>query len=240
MNNRYISEKCFVLKRQLHKENDARLILYGAEMGKFFVIARGLEKATSKLSALLDCGNYVEITFVEGKNANIMTSCTQIDGFIKRFEGHEALLTSAYLCDLLDATTENGMAQKEVFALFEKMQTSLDDHCYREVRLYFEWHYLALLGYSDATLRTLETTLANVWKSECFSPKQQAVLDEAWSYFSCNNIYLCALSKGCAETLERALEKIYQQQLDIKLHSQKILDDVVYNSASRTLDNRKN
>lgn len=231
-----LNDQCIVLNRQLHKTSDARLILYGAHLGKVMAIARGLEKPSSKFSSMLDCGHCVDAGLLEKNEHYLLVSCMQTEGFKDRYQSHKALLTSAYLCDLVDVTTENNDPQEEIYRLLLWTLKNLNDKNYKEMRLRFEWCYLVLLGFSDGSAAMLDEMFRAYFNTSVLLFWQQSMADEAKTLLVRDDISDKCLSNRCSHIFEQVIAREYRQQLQLKLRSQKILDEVVYESAVEGLD----
>ena len=79
-----------ILKKTLYKDSDAILQILTQEQGKMSFYARGIKKAQSKIGALLQVGNVIELEVIQGKGnmANIKNAKTI---FIPEIPHYESL-----------------------------------------------------------------------------------------------------------------------------------------------------
>ena len=74
--------KGFVLKRKLLLEKDISLTLFTEEFGKLTVLAKGVRKITSRRSAHLQSGNYVDLRLNKYNGMYYVQSSSLISGFM--------------------------------------------------------------------------------------------------------------------------------------------------------------
>lgn len=178
----FVRDLCFVLKRTAHNDQDAYLVLFGQRSGKMVVLARGLEKSTSKLSGSINIGNQLEVELIEGKAGLILRSCQQLAGYTQRFASYEALLTSVYLCELVDDSLEKADADEAIYALLNDCLSSMHDDNIVETRLYFEWNLLDQLGYECSGPEEIMSLIRNVWPVSKHDLKQRSIIDEVFAF----------------------------------------------------------
>ena len=232
MSEQYFKDECFVLKSVPFKASDAHVILFGKEHGKFMVLAKGVGKSNSKFAPLLNNGNCISVDYVLGKTGNTLMSCSSIEGFQSRYTCYESLLTSIYMCDMVDATTVIGDVQEATFYLLYFCLLAMNDRNYKEVRILFEWKYAVLLGYGSDDVHYLRRLLEDYWKCQTFTPGQQSIYDELrgfLSVFQSEQIhgFSVRLSVPAYRVIKNVLNCIYHQEAQIYVKSQKILEQAI-------------
>lgn len=229
MSEPYLSEACVVLKRLPYKENDAHLVLFGPSLGKFLALAKGVRKPESKLSSLLDVGNFIEAALYEGKGGYTLTSATQLDGFRRRYASYAALLTSVALCELVDAMVAPGDVDEDVYHLLLKTLERMDDGNIADVRLAFFWEMLLLSGYASAEEADFAALLQAYWHRQAFTLEEQMIFDEL-SVFFCHagthpHLDALHLSKRGRRVMRAVIDSALKEHLGLSLKSKKILDE---------------
>lgn len=232
MSEKYFSDQCFVLKSIPFQSSDAHVILFGKKYGKFRVLAKGIGKPTSKLAPLLNNGNCLDVECVRGKNGITLTSCSPIEGFQSRYSCYEALLTGVYICDLVDVSTESDEVQEVVYHLMYFSLLAMNDRNYKEIRVLFEWKYLAILGYSSDDADSLYGLLASYWRTEGFDAAQQSIYDELVMYldvFKSHDLHMLSLrlSQPAYRVIQDVMQHIYHDEAQIYVKSQKILEQAI-------------
>lgn len=230
MSDPYVNDECIILKRIPFNESDARIIFLGCHLGKVHAIAKGIEKPASKLSSLLNIGSVVTVNFYSGKSGLTLLSATQICGNSQRFQSFEVLLTSVYLCELVDETIEESAPQKDLYDLLSHTLGTMDDTNLIEERLFFEWRFLNCLGYASENIEDFYCLCQSFWNTSHFSMLQQAMLDEICSFLNVclmttRKEFSFCLSKQAREVLRSILNVSYKKHLDVKVKSKIMLDE---------------
>ena len=226
MSEPFIKDQCFVLKRVPCNDKDAYIVLFGKQIGKQVALAKGVGKNSSKLSALLEIGNLLEVELLTGNAGIKLISCQQIEGYTFRFSSYEALLTSVYLCELVDDGMEKADNDKAVYELLDKSLASMQDDNIAEIRLLFECKFLNILGYGAYTPDNISECLRVLPKAS----EQLTALDEIIMFISITAgnegmIENCRLSKEARSLLRRMTRLDLQRRAELKIASAKILDD---------------
>lgn len=225
----YVTDLGIVLKRIPFKDSDAHMVVFGRALGKIVALAKGLGKPTSKLSSILDVGNLVTVDLYDGKNGYTLLSATQAEGFARRYHSYEALLTSVYLCELVDEGMVRAAAEEAVFVLLQKVLQAMDDSNVVECRLYFEWQFLALAGYLSREPEDVRAAIAATQKTPEPSPQAQAVADEVAAFIHASDskqrIEGFRLSKPARALMRSMVNRSLQTHLGLSLKSKKILDE---------------
>ena len=232
MNELYVKDKGFVLKRIASKNEDAYIIFYGKECGKIVTLAKGAQKATSKLAPLLNCGNYIDCEFLITKSGYKLKSCSPLEDFQERFLSYEALLTSVYICDLVDKGVEIGLPQDDIFHLLYFCLLLMNDKNFSELRLFFSWRFLTLIGYGSDTVEYITELFHQYWHVSKLNISQQSIVDEIACFLMCfayeNKTFLVnKLSQNAYTVFWEIIKQNYQKQAQIHLKSQKILEETI-------------
>lgn len=232
MINRYISEKCIVLKQFDVNESDAVLSFYGESLGKFAALAKGIKKNKSKLAAQLQIGKNVEINILKNINGYLVLSCTSLSRLNKdNKQQFESVLTSIYICDLVDSYASEEINVLSLYNNLVNFLSELNQNNFLEIRLLFEWYFLSVLGYGSTDEDNLIYCFQKLWSTKHFTAFQSSVIDEVASFLRIksvgaykikNNIFLSLEGK---RILHDILFEEYQNNLYKTLNSRKILDD---------------
>lgn len=70
-----------VLRRDLWREADCRLVIYTREAGKLDLIARGVKKSSSKLAGHLEPFNRLKLMVINGRSKSYVASAQALDSF---------------------------------------------------------------------------------------------------------------------------------------------------------------
>ena len=70
-----------VLRRDLWREADCRLVIYTREAGKLDLIARGVKKPNSKLAGHLEPFNRLKLMVINGRSKSYVASAQSLDSF---------------------------------------------------------------------------------------------------------------------------------------------------------------
>lgn len=228
VNEPYLTANCVVLKRLPFKEADAHMVLFCSNLGKVVALAKGVGKPMSKLSAILEVGNLLDIELYEGKAGYTLLSASQLEGFSRRYSSYEALLTSAYMCEFVDVTTESALPQESIYKLLVKMLSSMNDDNIVEIRLRFVWEYLLHSGYASAETEDFLQLFLSYWKVSAFNFQQQGVVDEVYSFLcqplEITHLAVFRLSKKARTLLKQLLTQLMREHFSLFIKSEKLLD----------------
>ncbi|MEE0511975.1 MAG: DNA repair protein RecO [Peptococcaceae bacterium] len=225
----YIHDECIVLKRIPFRDVDANIILLGRSLGKICVLAKGLSKASSKLSSILNVGNVVTVNLFNGKSGFTLLSASQLSDNQRSFNSYEALLTCMYLCEMVDNGIEPESSQEDIYNLLVNVLKNMDDTNIIEARLYFEWHFLVYSGYASnerAFFRSLCQN--NCFENENDCLLQETICDEIYSFLMIQMQGRCCalyLSKLARKNFKEILCMFYKKYFDFKIKSKMMLDE---------------
>mgnify|MGYP000890933184 CR=1 FL=1 len=224
---KYYDDICFILKTDPLNDSDMLINFYLQEHGRTNAITRGIRKPDSKLSPLISVGNCVRGEFVTGRNGGlIMIGCTIANGFNVRFHTYESLLTSIYLCNLVLRTIPMDSAEEGLFELLYKTFSVLDDDNYVSLRIFFEYRFLALLGYGGDFTDEMQPYWQSLWNTNQFTLKQQSVIDEVCVFLEQGRL-LDRMLSGLSRSLAiRALEKAWDDRIGGMVSSRRLLDEI--------------
>ncbi len=135
-----------VLTRIPFREYDEVISLITREYGRVDVIAKGIKKITSKLSAHLEPFSLVSFDLVQGKELVILTTASTVhvfsgirSDFIKRLEAE-------YAAHALYTLTRPGNLEHGIFDLFFSWLVAYDEaHVVSDGR-FLDWFMLHLMG----------------------------------------------------------------------------------------------
>lgn len=158
-----------VLRQRKLGEADKIVTLYSANFGKLDAVAKGVRKATSRLSGHVEPLNHGSFLLAHGRSLDIVTQAQTVESFQTVREDLDRLSRALYAAELVDRFTEE---RSENFALYRALLDTLRRLAERDdldgVLRFFEMTLLDMLGYRPelgsciACGRALEP-VANAW-----------------------------------------------------------------------------
>lgn len=103
-------------------EHDRLLVLYTRDSGKLRVLAKGVRRTTSKLSAHVDLFSHAGLFFVHGRTFDLVTQGQTIEAFPLLHDDLWRLALAFYCAELVDRFTEESSVN---IGLFEALLTIL-------------------------------------------------------------------------------------------------------------------
>lgn len=103
-------------------ENDRLLVLYSKSAGKLRVLAKGVRRTTSRLSAHVDLFSHASLFLVHGRTFDLVTQGQTLERFSLLHEDLWHLAIAFYCAELLDRFTEEQLVN---VGLFEALLTLL-------------------------------------------------------------------------------------------------------------------
>lgn len=144
----FLTIDAIVLKHHKVKENDVILNVFSREHGKMPVIAKGLQKGTSKLAGILQLFMRVQMNLVKGKQMYVVTGATLSDAYSDMRKDYLRTMCALYVADLLDHVLEEGAPEEAIFEFSNRVFLMADHLAPAVLCFYFEWRLLDLLGYA--------------------------------------------------------------------------------------------
>ncbi len=98
-------------------EADRVLMLYTRERGKLSAVAKGIRRPRSKLAGSLQLFSHASVQLAAGRSLEVVTQARALDTFYDLRSDMERFAHSSYAAELLDALTDEGMADSVLFGL---------------------------------------------------------------------------------------------------------------------------
>jgi len=144
--------EAILLKKTPLAEADELIYCFSKERGKLHLRAKGIKKPAAKLAGSLQCFNWLEIYFVEGKNLPIITDTTGKQSFPLLKQSLEKIRAAGIVANTLVRILPTGSPDYVLWWQLVDYFNSLQNHAgrEREVRLapvFFVYKMLSLHGF---------------------------------------------------------------------------------------------
>lgn len=143
-----------VLRRIDFGEADRVLVILTRERGKLPVVAKGIRRITSRMAGHLELFTHVEIQLAKGANLDVVTQADTRNAFRRLREDLDRAATAYLVVELVDALTEEGIEQPELFELvlttFRALETTDDT---RLVAAHYQLRMLDVAGFRPVLMR---------------------------------------------------------------------------------------
>jgi DNA repair protein RecO (recombination protein O) len=138
-----------VLARRDFREADQFITVFTEECGKRELLARGVKKITSKLSAYLMPFFVLDVEWVPGKENDLLITAQPYTTFRQIIESFEKMNVVRYAAELVDALAAAKQAETKIFNLLVSFLSAVDKDAvqYETVTLSFSLKLFALLGW---------------------------------------------------------------------------------------------
>lgn len=138
-----------ILKRQLFRETDTKVVAYSLEMGRLELVARGTRKLSSKLAGHLEPITSADLMVVKGRQFDYIGSATSYDCFCRLKSDYAKTETAGRAVGYFVSMVKEGVEDGRLFDLLLSYFCLLDneENDPRQFYNYFLLRFLALLGY---------------------------------------------------------------------------------------------
>ena len=145
----FLTTRGLVLREAKYKESDKILTILTAEEGKITAKARGVARTRSKLSAATQLYGYSEFTLFGNRGMWTVNEAESIEAFRPLREDIMRLALAGYICELLEAVSDEDCPEPEMlqlglnslYALANKLATR------DVVKAVFELRLMCIAGY---------------------------------------------------------------------------------------------
>jgi len=177
MAGRNYQTEAIIIRKYRFGEADRLLTLYTPEYGKVRAIAKGAMRPGSKLGGNVELLTHSLLLLARGRNLDIITQAQAVENFLPLRESLELTSCGFYLCEVIDAFTEENVEDRELFDLaLETLRRMAEEGDGEKVLRYFELRLLGHLGYRPQ-LGRCTTCSTQLSEEACyFSPLQGGVL----------------------------------------------------------------
>ncbi len=122
----YIRDTVFILKSEPYREQDARVVMYGKNHGKLVAVARGVRKIGAKQLGHLEPFSRAEVMIAVGSAFDklaVARTLLPMEGLRRNLA---AMAVLGPFADLLEQLTRPGVADDQIFDLFEELVSVWD------------------------------------------------------------------------------------------------------------------
>lgn len=109
--------EAIILRGRKYLEADSLLTVLTKQKGKVSVIAKGVRKPNSRLRGGVQVFTYNDMLLHQGRNLDIVTQSQCLEAFIELQEDIKSMTAACYWGELLDAFTQEGESDPELFNL---------------------------------------------------------------------------------------------------------------------------
>jgi DNA repair protein RecO (recombination protein O) len=159
--------QALVLHRRSLGEHDRVLTLFTKEHGKISAVAKGSQRATSRLVGATEPFTHVRLLLATGRNLDIITQCEIVNAYPALRTDIERLSRAAYICDLLDVFSHDHDATSSE-AVFDLTCAAL-----LLLTQPFEWLDSVIHAYDIRLLEVLGYAPAIEYCAHCGEPLQE-------------------------------------------------------------------
>lgn len=177
--------KGIVIKRQDFFEADRLVTIFGRELGKLRVIAKGVRKILSKLSGQIELFTLGEFVLAEGKNLDILISASILENFKNLRKNLVKTSYAFFLAELVDSFCQENQPHPEVFDLLLENFRYLDRTKKTSSKLlpWFSWRLVFILGFGPQLTYCVECQKKLEPKQNFLSFSKGGILCEKCSHF---------------------------------------------------------
>lgn len=115
-----------VIRQRELGEADRVLVLYSHERGKLSAVAKGVKRPRSKLAGSLQLFSQAEVQLAAGRSLDVVTQARSVNAFYHLRQDMQRYVHASYAAELVDALTEEGMADPGLFELLVETLSALD------------------------------------------------------------------------------------------------------------------
>ena len=115
-----------VIRQRELGEADRVLVLYSHGRGKLSAVAKGVKRPRSKLAGSLQLFSQAEVQLAAGRSLDVVTQARSVNAFYHLRQEMQRYVHASYAAELVDALTEEGMADPGLFELLVETLSALD------------------------------------------------------------------------------------------------------------------
>ena len=149
--------RAIVLKRREQGEADRVITVFTPGLGKRTIIARGVRKPASRKAGHLEPFTHVALLLAKGKTWDLITQAETVRSFQQVREDLDRTAHAYYMCELVDAFTQEEDSHPQVFDLLLTGLEQLEqgENLFATAR-WFELRLLRLSGYQPQLFHCVE------------------------------------------------------------------------------------
>jgi len=115
-----------VIRQRDLGEADRIVVLYTRERGKVSAVAKGTKRLRSKLAGSLQLFSHASVQVAAGRSLEVATQARPIDSHYNLRRDMRRYAHASYAAELLDALTDEGLADPELFDVFVATLEAMD------------------------------------------------------------------------------------------------------------------
>ena len=166
-----------VIRQRQLGEADRILVLYSRERGKLSCVAKGVRRPRSKLAGSLQLFSQAEAQLAAGRSLDVVTQARATEAFYHLRLDMSRYAHASYAAELLDALTEEGLADVSLYDLLVGTLSALDAGGDPPTLIRaFELKLLGWLGYGPELLSCASCGAEVEGKARGFSVSQGGVV----------------------------------------------------------------
>jgi DNA repair protein RecO (recombination protein O) len=152
-------------------------VLYTRERGKLSAVAKGIRRPRSKLAGSLQLFSHASVQLAAGRSLEVVTQARALDTFYNLRNDMERYANGSYAAELLDALTDDGMADSALFGLLLSTLAALHSGADASTLIRaFELKLLTRLGYGPELDACTSCGAEIEGREQAFSVAQGGVL----------------------------------------------------------------
>ncbi len=172
-----------VLHRTNLGETDRVLTLFTGDRGKISAVAKGCRKSTSRLSGATELFTLSSFLLGQGRSLEIVSQCEIRESFPNIRADLQKLARAAYLCELLDRTTQehdDQMSSELLELTLVALRQLENEDYYLDGSIHsYELQLMDIQGYAPVLMECAVCGNADLGNSPGFSPVLGGVLCKA-------------------------------------------------------------
>lgn len=119
--------KAIVLKSKAWPRNARLYTLYSEKFGKIKGVAAGVQKIKSKVAGHLQPFTIVEVMMAKGRSIDRLAQGRFLKGYSSFGQDFSALIRGSYVLEIIDALTNEGIADFQIWQLIEELFEELHE-----------------------------------------------------------------------------------------------------------------
>lgn len=145
----FLTTRGLILREAKYKETDKILTILTETDGKISAKARGVTRTRSRLAAATQLLTFSDITFFGNRDKWTINEAQTVEQFRGLRGNLELLALGSYIAELLEAVSDEGVAEPEILQLGLNALYALSNHVCppKQVKAAFELRLMCLAGY---------------------------------------------------------------------------------------------
>jgi DNA repair protein RecO (recombination protein O) len=177
LRNRLYTTEAIVLSRQDYSEADRIFVLFTPARGRMSVIAKGIRRPKSRFGSSLDYFGRVSLDLAKGRDLDVVTGVTAIDGHGRLRIDTASYGYAAYFAELTRHLTQDRQENRPLYNLLASSLALVNDGIEPwPVARHFELGILTMLGYRPEMFRCVNCSRDLEAVTNAFSARLGGIL----------------------------------------------------------------